>query len=268
MKLNKMMQAVLAAGILSTGSVMANTTTIWTDSSGNPIRDGHDNCVLTGTLAGSTAECAAPAAASSSSSATKAAKETIAAGPAAAYWLDAAGNPVLDGNGQCIRTNNWTVEQAIEACDADLVKKAEVKEVKAEEKAAPAAVAETKPAVVAAPIKSVNLDASANFAHNSSSLSAKAKESIANFAKEAKGLSSIESIAVEGHTDNTGSAAVNQRISQQRADAVKQELVKNGLDADKINAKGYSYDKPVATNDTVEGRAQNRRVEIHIHGAN
>lgn len=68
-------------------------------------------------------------------------------------------------------------------------------------------------------------------------------------------------VTVEGHTDNTGSAALNKRLSQQRADAVKTALVtKFGIAADRVNAVGYGLERPVASNATVEGRAQNRRV--------
>ncbi len=71
-------------------------------------------------------------------------------------------------------------------------------------------------------------------------------------------------LAVEGHTDNQGSDALNTRLSQQRADAVKAALVSAGLPSGKITAKGFGAGKPVATNTTAEGRALNRRVEIRL----
>jgi outer membrane protein OmpA-like peptidoglycan-associated protein len=69
-------------------------------------------------------------------------------------------------------------------------------------------------------------------------------------------------VEIAGHTDNTGGRRVNMRLSQARADAVKQFLEANGVAPDRATAKGYGPDKPVASNRTAEGRAQNRRVEL------
>lgn len=71
-------------------------------------------------------------------------------------------------------------------------------------------------------------------------------------------------IQVEGFTDSTGAEAYNQALSEQRAMAVKRELVDNGLDASRLTAKGYGESYPVATNDTAVGRQQNRRVELVV----
>lgn len=69
-------------------------------------------------------------------------------------------------------------------------------------------------------------------------------------------------VGVYGHTDNKGSDAVNLPLSQQRAEAVMAYLVKKGLPNNRIEAKGYGAEKPVADNNTEEGRSKNRRVEI------
>jgi outer membrane protein OmpA-like peptidoglycan-associated protein len=71
-------------------------------------------------------------------------------------------------------------------------------------------------------------------------------------------------IIVEGHTDSVGSDAVNQRLSEARARAVRDHLVRQGVDATVITTVGRGPTQPIATNDTREGRAQNRRVEIII----
>ena len=72
-------------------------------------------------------------------------------------------------------------------------------------------------------------------------------------------------ITVSGHTDNTGGAALNQRLSQDRADSVASYLRSQGLPASRIKAVGYGFNQPVASNATEAGRAQNRRVEISIN---
>lgn len=71
-------------------------------------------------------------------------------------------------------------------------------------------------------------------------------------------------VQVIGHTDNTGSAAYNLNLSRQRAAAVTQVLVNNGVSSGRVVAVGRGEDQPVASNLTAEGRAQNRRVEIVI----
>ena len=73
------------------------------------------------------------------------------------------------------------------------------------------------------------------------------------------------SVVVEGHTDSIGGLAANEKLSTGRAQAVTEYLIsKDGISKDKIKAIGYGYQKPLATNKTPEGRAQNRRVDIVI----
>jgi outer membrane protein OmpA-like peptidoglycan-associated protein len=69
-------------------------------------------------------------------------------------------------------------------------------------------------------------------------------------------------IRIEGHTDSTGPASINLRISQQRADAVGNELISMGIDADRVQAIGMGEDFPIATNETDQGRRRNRRVDV------
>src|SRR5271154_4434687 len=73
-------------------------------------------------------------------------------------------------------------------------------------------------------------------------------------------------LAVEGYTDTTGTAAFNQTLSEQRANAVRDYLIQQGLDAGTITAQGFGPADPVASNDTPQGRQQNRRVEIIVSG--
>jgi len=67
---------------------------------------------------------------------------------------------------------------------------------------------------------------------------------------------------IDGHTDNSGSAPHNLTLSQQRADAVKAQLVSMGIDAGRLSSKGFGDTKPIADNNTLEGKANNRRVEF------
>ena len=73
-------------------------------------------------------------------------------------------------------------------------------------------------------------------------------------------------LQVEGYTDNVGSEEFNQKLSEQRADGVRDYLVSQGIAADSVTAKGFGKTNPIASNDTAKGRQQNRRVEIVVSG--
>ena len=74
----------------------------------------------------------------------------------------------------------------------------------------------------------------------------------------------IKKISIEGHTDSDGSAKYNKKLSQKRADSVMAYLTEHGVEAERLTAVGYGEDKPIAENDTDEGKEKNRRVEFLI----
>ncbi|WP_262709868.1 OmpA family protein [Hymenobacter metallicola] len=69
-------------------------------------------------------------------------------------------------------------------------------------------------------------------------------------------------LSVEGHTDNTGAAAHNRQLSEQRAQAVVANLTRHNIAGSRLRAAGFGPDKPLADNTTEAGKAQNRRVEL------
>ena len=85
-------------------------------------------------------------------------------------------------------------------------------------------------------------------------------EELASILNDYPGLSQVR---VEGHTDSAGAASTNQRISQSRVDEVARVLISFGVDEALVISEGFGETRPVADNATLEGRAQNRRVEIH-----
>ena len=91
-------------------------------------------------------------------------------------------------------------------------------------------------------------------------------ESIAVLNATANTLNANPGVNVEiaGHTDSQGDAAYNQGLSQRRADAVRSYLISQGVNGSRLSASGYGETQPVADNNTSEGRAQNRRVELRI----
>ncbi len=109
----------------------------------------------------------------------------------------------------------------------------------------------------------VTLPSGILFATNSSELSASARESLAQFAVSLRDNPDTD-ITIYGHTDNTGSRAVNEKLSKERAMSVANFLVGNSISRDRMTTEGLAYDVPVADNSTAEGRALNRRVEVYI----
>ena len=107
-------------------------------------------------------------------------------------------------------------------------------------------------------------DSMVNFASDS----AEVPESMAPFLKSAaadlKQLKAGHVLEIAGYTDSTGDAALNLALSQKRAEAVREALIKYGADPDMLVAKGYGEADPVASNDTSEGRLKNRRIEYHV----
>jgi len=73
-------------------------------------------------------------------------------------------------------------------------------------------------------------------------------------------------LEVEGHTDSVGSDEYNQRLSENRANSVRDFLIREGINSSSIAARGFGESQPVATNDTAAGRQQNRRVELVVSG--
>ncbi|RUO39467.1 hypothetical protein CWE22_09205 [Pseudidiomarina aestuarii] len=71
-------------------------------------------------------------------------------------------------------------------------------------------------------------------------------------------------LVIEGHTDSTGSAEYNQRLSENRALAVRNQLNGNGVDSRRLTTLGFGESQPIASNETAAGRTQNRRVELRI----
>src|SRR6202041_3525574 len=103
------------------------------------------------------------------------------------------------------------------------------------------------------------------FAFGKYELQPSAREALAKFSGIVLAHPGLH-LSVEGYTDSVGSDAFNQTLSEQRANAVRDYLIQQGLDPNSITAPGFGKSNPVASNDTAAGRQQNRRVEIIISG--
>ena len=107
-------------------------------------------------------------------------------------------------------------------------------------------------------------DSVVNFPSDSAEVPASMIDFLQKAAEDIKQLPNGHVVEIAGYTDNTGEQALNVALSQKRAEAVRQMLVKFGADPEMLVAKGYGSADPVASNDTPEGRRRNRRIEYHI----
>lgn len=113
----------------------------------------------------------------------------------------------------------------------------------------------------------VTFDSGVLFAVNKYELNANVKSDLTKFAKVLKEYSDAD-VAVYGHTDNTGTDAINDPLSVNRATAVSSYLMSQGVSSSQIKSvEGYGSKYPVADNSTAEGREKNRRVEIYLYAS-
>ncbi|WP_111415308.1 TolC family outer membrane protein [Billgrantia lactosivorans] len=110
----------------------------------------------------------------------------------------------------------------------------------------------------------ITLSADALFAVNSAELGPDARQELTELAGQIRERDDLARVFIAGHADSTGSDAINDPLSQRRADSVAEYLAEQGVDSGLIQTRGYGSRQPVASNDTVEGRRQNRRVEVTL----
>ena len=109
----------------------------------------------------------------------------------------------------------------------------------------------------------LNLPGPLLFDTGSDVLSAGAKTVLAKLAADLRTLD-IKKLRLFGHTDNVGSAEFNRSLSAKRAEAVAIEMVTQGFADDSLERRGFGFDRPIAANDTPEGRSKNRRVAVIV----
>jgi OOP family OmpA-OmpF porin len=109
--------------------------------------------------------------------------------------------------------------------------------------------------------KKISLSADTNFDFDSAKLRPLGKQKVEELVEGLKENPSVR-VLVEGRTDSIGTEKYNQRLSERRANAVRDYMVSLGIGASRITTRGYGEAKPIESNDTAEGRAKNRRVDI------
>ena len=199
------------------------------------------------------------------------------------YWVDSSGIIVRSGTGLCVRTGTWVPADAVvPGCDGVPLQPAQA--VTKENKTAPepasaqrptsdpviepaASKSEetTKAAVVPPPIAKVSLTTDTSFGFDQATLRPEGMNRLKKLQAELQNAK-VDSIIATGHTDSTGKASYNQKLSLRRAQAVKDYLVSLGLPANRIFIEGKGEAQPVASNKTSQGRALNRRVDVEVIG--
>jgi len=177
---------------------------------------------------------------------------------------DGSGNAVKDGSGACVVTSG----QVLPECAGP--KPPPPAEPAKPAPPAPPAPPPAKPAEPAKPApqsvrESVVIQADALFDFDKSVLRPDGKKAIDDALAKIQGTD-LEMVIATGHTDSIGTEQYNQRLSERRAEAVKQYLVSKGIPASKVTTIGKGESQPVATNKTKEGRQKNRRVDIEFKG--
>ena len=109
----------------------------------------------------------------------------------------------------------------------------------------------------------LNMPSSVTFGFDSAELTADARSALNEVANVLTQYTDTR-VNIAGHTDSTGDASYNQRLSERRAQSVGSYLSQNGVSSMRLNTMGYGANQPVASNATEQGRAQNRRVEITL----
>jgi OOP family OmpA-OmpF porin len=164
------------------------------------------------------------------------------------YVENARGNIVRSATGACVHTVYWKPEMAtVVGCDGYTL------DLQAE-------VIKGEPTGL---IGSIVIPEAALFAFDSAELTDRGKEAIEAYRKELKPeIAQAYAGIIIGHTDSTGDPNYNMGLSVRRAQAVSDHLVSTGVEAEKLRIVGRGDNDPIASNDTAEGRARNRRVEI------
>lgn len=178
-----------------------------------------------------------------------------------AYWTNPDGDVYKNGEGECWKKPTWTEADAIMECDPDLVPKPKPKPK-------PTAKQIPPPPPPEPTVEKINLGGDTHFEFDSAKLKPDGDRLVRELARRLKGVDEIEAIYVSGHTDSVGTEEYNLGLSQERAASVKKAFVEEGINSDVIDTQGYGESVPLASNDSPEGRAQNRRVEVEVRAIN
>jgi OOP family OmpA-OmpF porin len=165
------------------------------------------------------------------------------------YWKDSQGGWVRDSAGNCVRSGQWQGGEYTDGCDPE---KVEVSKFEA-----------PLPPPTQIP-EAIALEVDTLFQFDSAELTSEGRQAVDEVATQLKDVERIERVAIDGYTDSTGPEEYNLRLSERRADVIRDELVRMGVNPTMMQIRGHGEADPVASNDTPQGRKQNRRAVLSI----
>ena len=180
--------------------------------------------------------------------------------PEGSGYVTVGGNALRTATGECVRLSGFSEENQVNACEGI----EEVVEAPAPSRAEPAPAPEPVPEPTqVAKVELREVGEEANFEFDSADLSAEGQAAMEELFGELAEYKGVTEVNVVGHTDSTGPEEYNLQLSERRAATVAAMLAERYPDAT-VNTEGRGETDPVATNETREGRQQNRRVEIEV----
>ena len=196
-----------------------------------------------------------------------------------AYWLEQYGPPETNvwrsGTGLCWRAGYWTPAMAIKECDPDLIKVAAPAPAPAVTPPPPPPPAPAPAPAPAPQVQKITLASKALFDFDKAVLKPEGKAALdSEVISKLPDVSRLELVLVTGHTDRIGSQEYNQRLSERRANTVRDYLVSRGVPRDKIETLGMGKTQPIPgvvcnqknMKELIACLAPNRRVEVEVKG--
>jgi OOP family OmpA-OmpF porin len=185
------------------------------------------------------------------------------------YWYDNEGQLIHDNESECVRTSEWTPQNAIPQCDPQLFRHRAAAAMKKPARGSTLlaeASDKTFPPRYATQLqnKNVTFYGDASFGFDKVTLTAMDRHNLDRLVARAKAMPEVATVHITGYADNVGTPAYNMKLSLRRAEAAQNYMVARGIDPKRIVIVGMGEADPAATNGTPAGRAQNRRVEIKV----
>jgi len=176
-------------------------------------------------------------------------------------WISQSG-PVVNSTGLCWRSSAWTPATAAPECDGALKPVAKPAPVAP----TPAKPVQPQPAKSVTQLAKVTYDAKSLFDFDRSVVKPEGQAALNQLAAKLQTVT-VEVVVVVGHTDSVGTDLYNLKLGQRRAEAVKKYLASQGVESARVYTDSKGESQPIASNQTAQGRSENRRVVVEVYGS-